>query len=159
MSKSTLMIKMFCVGMLSLSVALQVPRVVAADILSDDAVVDAATTDLQAETELFRTIQQGIALSLATCKFSNTCRPTVNRDELERMIASLDLRIGDLSQRFQDTGEEELADILVSYADIRDACNGYIEQLAEYTGDAEEVEEDDLGEDEFDIFRDAEDDL
>ena len=153
------MFKMLYVAALSLFAALPAPVAVAAEILSDAAIMDAATADLEAETALFRTIQQGISLSLATCKLSNSCSPAVNRDELERMIESLNLRIGNLSQRFQDTGEEELADILVSYADIRDACNGYIEQLAEYTGEAEGVEEDDLGEDEFDVFQDADDEL
>lgn len=159
MNKSTVMFKMLYVAALSLFAVLPAPVVVAAGILSDDAVVDAAAADLKAETALLRTIQEGITLSIATCKIGDSCKPAVNRDELERIIASLNLRIGNLSQRFQDTGEEELADILVSYTDILDAYNGCMEQLVEYTGAAEGVKEDDLGEDEFDVFQDADDDL
>src|SRR3989338_2374572 len=59
MSKSTVMFKMFYGIVLSLFAALPAPVAVAAEILSDAAIMDAATADLEAETALFRTIQQG----------------------------------------------------------------------------------------------------
>jgi hypothetical protein len=147
-------------GALSIALALCALAVEAAGYLSDDKVLDASVTDLAAETSLFKTLQQGIALSLAACKSSESCQPAVNRDELEGMIASLNIRIENLSQRFEEKNEEDLAEILVRYSEIRDACNGYLEQLTKFSsGKSGGAEEDDLGEDEFDIFQDADEDL
>jgi len=132
----------------------------AAGYLDDDKILEAAAADLAAETSLFKTLQRGIALSLATCKSGGSCQPAVNRDELEGLIASLNMRIETLSQRFDENNEKELADILISYSEIRDACNGYLEQLATLSSNENGGnEEDDLGEDEFDIFQDADEDL
>lgn len=132
----------------------------AAEYLSDDKILEATVADLAAETSLFKTLQQGIALSLAACESGESCQPAVNRDELVGMITSLNLRIENLSQRFDEQNEKELAEILISYSEIRDACNGYLAQLAKFSGgESGGVEEDDLGEDEFDIFQDADEDL
>ena len=68
--------------------------------------------------------------------------------------------VGTFAQRFDENNEKELADILISYSEIRDACNGYLEQLATLSSNENGGnEEDDLGEDEFDIFQDADEDL
>ncbi len=147
-------------GALSIALALFALAVEAAGYLRDDKILEATIADLAAETSLFKTLQQGIALSLTACKSGESCQPAVNRDELEGMIVSLNIRIENLSQRFEEKNEEELAEILVRYSEIRDTCNGYLEQLAKFSsGESGGAEEDDLGEDEFDIFQDADEDL
>jgi hypothetical protein len=154
----TVLIKNLYLAVLTLLVAILAVNVYAAGILSDDAIIDADATLLKDEAQLFQTLQQGIALSLAYCEENSYCTPSVNREELERIITTLNIRIGTLSQRYQETGEDELPDIMISYADTRDTCTAYLDELASSVED-DELEEEDLGDDAFDIFRDADTDL
>ena len=144
------------------------------EILKDDIVSEADAEVLMGEANLFETIRKGIALSIALCTDIEDCVPSVNRQELERIIGTLDTRISSLSQRHEETGDTELEQILISYADTREAYSQFIEIIGTFST-GEEVfdpeatfgDEDFLGEEQeavgfdeqFDVFSDSEDDL
>lgn len=144
------------------------------EILKDDIAPAADAVVLMAEANLFDTISKGIALSLAQCEGIDICTPAVNRDELERIISTLDTRISSLSERREETGETELEAILIAYADARERYSQYIDKLATFSvaedlSEPEDVFADDelLGEDHeesasdeaFDVFQDVDEEL
>ena len=144
------------------------------EILKDDIAPTADAAVLMAEANLFDTIGKGIALSFAQCEGIDICMPAVNRDELERIISTLDTRIGSLSERHEETGEVELEAILIAYTDARESYAQYIDKLATFSvaedlTEPEDVFADDelLGEDDeesasdeaFDVFQDLDEEL
>ncbi|MBF8270288.1 MAG: hypothetical protein HW386_1997 [Gammaproteobacteria bacterium] len=100
------------------------------EILPDDIAENAEVSVLEAEANVFNTIKKGIALSLAMCEGVEQCAPTVNRVELEQIITTLDARIGNLGQRYEQSGDTALEGLLVAYADARDGYTQYLEKLA-----------------------------
>lgn len=99
------------------------------EILPDDIAESADISVLEAEANVFNTIKKGVALSLAMCEGVEQCSPTVNRAELEQIISTLDTRIGNLGQRYEQSGETALEGVLVAYADARDSYTQYLEKL------------------------------
>lgn len=101
-------------------------------ILSEDAAPEADVARLEQEAALFETIRQGVALALAQCELTSaeTCTLTVSRDELERLLETLNQRITQLAERHAESGEATLEPVLVAYADARDGYSRVLEKLA-----------------------------
>ena len=100
------------------------------EILPDDIAETADASVLEAEATVFNTIKKGVALSLAMCEGVEQCSPTVNRAELEQIISTLDARISNLGQRYEQSGDKGLEGVLVAYADARDSYTQYLEKLS-----------------------------
>lgn len=126
---------------------------------------DAARADpaaLQAEQELFETIRQGIAVSIAQCELAPKCNPTVAREELRRIVGKLDTRLDTLTARHTESGDAALEPIMVAYVETRDGYNEFLSRLDSILPPEDEFGEPlDLGElpEEFDVFSDADADL
>ena len=101
-------------------------------ILSEDAAPEADVARLEQEAALFETIRRGVALALAQCELTSaeTCTLTVSRDELERLLETLNQRITQLAERHAESGEATLEPVLVAYADARDGYSRVLEKLA-----------------------------
>ncbi len=99
-------------------------------ILGDEAVGSAAIESLAAESALFESLQKGIALSLAQCEFDAACTPNVRRQELQRIVDALGLRVSSLGVRYEEGGEAALEPILRRYLESLEAYSGFIERLA-----------------------------
>ncbi len=137
------------------------------EILKDDIAPAADAIVLMAEANLFDTIGKGIALSIAQCEGIDNCTPAVNKDELEKIISTLDTRISSLSERHEETGETELEAILIAYADARESYTQYIDKLATFSV-AEDLtepvdvfadDEESASDEAFDVFRDLDEEL
>jgi len=92
----------------------------------------ADTAALTAETEIFRSIGMGIALSLAQCEGQDQCQ-VIDANEIEQLLGTLDERINDLILR-QDGGKGEFTDILTVYVDQRENYLRYQKELEEIIG-------------------------
>ena len=112
-----------------------VKAAVIGDILKDDAVAKADDSVLAAEAGVFDTLREGIAVSVARCEAEN-CTPDVSKDELELLIKKLNDRISVLTSRYQESGDKQLENILLSYATSRDSYNGFLSKLKEDTSPA-----------------------
>lgn len=142
-------------------------------ILDDIEAEQADTAALTAETEIFRSIGMGIALSLAQCEGEDQCQ-VIDANEIEQLVNTLDERINDLILR-QGGGKGEFTDILTVYVDQRENYLRYQKELEELIGvtaaDGGLPGEDDLAEESVDfgetstdgvdlsIFEDADEDL
>lgn len=73
---------------------------------------------LAAETKLFKSIGNGIALALARCREDKSC--DLNRTEVQRLLDTLNQRINILGARYASFNEKSLAPILLIYASERD---------------------------------------
>ncbi len=132
----------------------------------DDRDADAADAGaLQAEARLFENIRQGIALSIAQCELTTTCKPTVNREELRRILGKLESRLDTLTNRHSKSGDAALEPVMLAYVGTRDGYNEFLTKLETILP----PESDDVGTDvledaanlppEFAIFADADTDL
>lgn len=119
------------------------------EILPAEAAREADVTTLAAETALLEGISQGVALSLAYCEGEESCEPAVSREELTQLLQTLDRRITALAVRYNQGSEPELEQVLLTYAEVRDAYNRYLDQLEEVTaaGEAPATVEDALSDD------------
>ena len=142
-------------------------------ILDDIEAEQADTAALTAETEIFRSIGMGIALSLAQCEGQDQCQ-VIDANEIDQLLQTLDGRINDLILR-QGGGKGEFTDILTAYVDQREKYLRYQKDLEELIGittaDDSLPGEDDLAEESVDfgdtstdgvdmsIFEDADEDL
>lgn len=142
-------------------------------ILDDIEAEQADTAALTAETEIFRSIGMGIALSLAQCEGQDQCQ-VIDANEIDQLLETLDGRINDLILR-QGGGKGEFTDILTVYVDQREKYLRYQKDLEELIGvttaDDGLPGEDDLAEESVDfgetstdgvdlsIFEDADEDL
>ena len=96
----------------------------------DDRDADAADPGaLQAEAQLFETIRQGIALSIAECELTPKCTPTVNREELRRIVSKLETRLDTLTSRESKSGDAALKPVMLAYVDARDGYNEFLTKL------------------------------
>ena len=130
--------------------ATQTVFVAEARILNDDEAGSADIASLTTESALFETLQKGIALSLAQCEFDAVCAPNVRRQGLQRIVDVLGVRISSIGVRYEETGEAELEQILISYVDSRDVYSGFIEKLGTIAPELDA--EEDAGLEEEDIF-------
>lgn len=97
--------------------------------MSDKSAKAADVAKLKAETNSFKTLEQGVALSLAMCNGVKNCKPNVNRDELEEIIKTLDSRIGSIGQRYEDSGNKDLEGILLAYHNAKQNYSKYLDTL------------------------------
>ena len=154
-------ISAYCIIIFSSSVQAVQPNV-----LDINEIISADITTLSEDTKIFNTIGMGIALSIAECDGRDICDPTVDEDEIGKLIETLDRRIEDVISREQND-EEELTTIRTAYIDTRDKYADYMERLSKITKPElpeeeliEEdffVEEDAMTEDEYGAFDDTED--
>jgi len=115
-------------------------------ILDEKEAKQADTTALAAEASLFKSIGQGIALSLAQCEGQSSCNPAVSKDELVHLLETLDKRINDLVAR-QEQKQGDYTEVMTAYVNQREAYRGYQADLEKFTGGATGAE--DLGKDTF----------
>lgn len=130
-----------------------------ARILTSDEVSQADTQALIAETDVFRAIGMGIALSLANCEGVENCNPSVNQEELKQLLDALDNRISHLQGVLEsgEISEEQLNQILTAYVDEREKYLRYLDQL----GTISPVEDAIVEEESFspDIFSDVDEEV
>jgi TolA-binding protein len=100
------------------------------EILDNQVATDADIPTLRAEEQLFESIRKGIVLTITECEHQDSCAPNVNREELQQLVEKLNARITSLALRHSETGEKELEDILLTYADMRDGYKEMIDKLA-----------------------------
>ena len=140
------------------------------EILPNDIAESADSSVLAAEASVFNTIKKGVTLSLAMCEGVKNCSPTVTSAELEQILSTLKTRIDNVTQRYEQSGDKELEEILVAYADARESYTQNLEKLKTIV--VEEPAETTSGSDffggagsaagsnnEFSIFNDTNEDL
>jgi hypothetical protein len=84
---------------------------------------------LEAEARLFETIRQGIALSIAQCELTPKCTPTVNREELRRIVGKLETRLDVLTSRHSESGDAALEPVMLAYVETRDGYTEFLTKL------------------------------
>ena len=112
--------------------ALAVAPVFAQDVkgILDDRDADAAEPGtLQSEAQLFETIRQGIALSIAECELTPKCKPTVNREELRRIVGKIETRLDALTSRHSKSGDTALEPVMLAYVGTRDGYTEFLSKL------------------------------
>lgn len=100
-----------------------------AQILIEGTAAAADLNTLRNEVQILSTIQQGVQLSVAECELSDSCAASVNGEELDQLIDTINLRINNLSVRYTDSREPGLEDILIGYVDVRDDYNALRDKL------------------------------
>ncbi|MGK0297615.1 MAG: hypothetical protein ACI9XC_001225 [Gammaproteobacteria bacterium] len=118
-------------------------------ILNDDYAAGADALILKNEISIFSSIQEGVKLSVAECEIFDSCNASVNRDELNQLITTIDGRINSLSVRYSDSGETALEEVLIGYVDIRDSYNVILERIESLPQFIHEEIEEDFGGDDF----------
>ncbi len=124
-----------------------------ARIMDDDEAKLADTSLLENEASMFKNIRMGIALSFAFCEDQASCSPSVDSNEVKRLISKLDNRINDLTLR-QESVEDpvEYDQVLSLYVDERDNYSAILQRLGTVEEDIEDIaaeEEMDLSEPEL----------
>ena len=100
-----------------------------AQILIEGTAAAADLNTLRNEVQILSTISQGVQLSVAECELSDSCAASVNGEELDQLINTINLRINNLSVRYTDTREPGLEDILIGYVDVREDYNALRDKL------------------------------
>ena len=95
-------------------------------ILRDEAVAGAEPAVLASEARLFARIKDGVMLTLAECQLADSCEPSVDIGEVERILHKIDTRITTLSSRYAESNNKQLEEALLIYANARE---GYVEAL------------------------------
>ena len=127
-NRKLIFVSITCVLMAQISIV----SAVTGRILDDIEAEQADTAALTAETEIFRSIGMGIALSLAQCEGQDQCQ-VIDTNEIEQLVNTLDERINGLILR-QGGGKGEFTDILTAYVDQRENYLRYQKELEEITG-------------------------
>ena len=127
-----------------------------AAILEKEEAEQAELSVLQDETILFQSIGLGIALSIAQCEGIDLCSLTVEESEIEELINTLDIRIGNLVSR-QGEAEDPIGfdNIITAYISERDTYTTHLEKLKSMTSTLDL--EGDLLDDSLDLGSDAAD--
>lgn len=111
-----------------------------ARILADDEAEQAPTPALRDEVRLFSSIRMGLALSMAQCEGRELCTPTVNSDEVQRLLETLNTRIEDLTLKQESVEDPEaFEEVLSLYVDERDNLNSFLERLGTVEEDIEDI--------------------
>ena len=84
-------------GLFLLTATIAAAPALQARIMADDEAAEATTVSLQNEARLFSSIRMGITLSMAQCQGREQCTPSVNSDEVKRLLQTLNTRIEDLT--------------------------------------------------------------
>jgi len=111
-----------------------------ARILTSDEVSQADTQALIAESDVFKAIGMGIALSIANCEGENDCKPSVNQDELKQLLQAIDNRIAHIQGIVdsEEISEDDLNEILTAYVDERENYLRYLNQLGDVSPEIDE---------------------
>lgn len=109
-----------------------IPGVNANEILEQVEVQEAEAKVLEAEAAMFKSIGMGLAISLAHCDEDTDCNIAVSETEIEKLLNALNDRINGLVLRLE-SGDTNIEDALVMYANQRDQYIQYQETLAEMT--------------------------
>jgi hypothetical protein len=103
-------------------------------ILDKDAFDEADLSLLQDETVLFQSIGLGIALSLAQCEGVDLCSLTVEEDEIQELINTLDKRIESLVSKQEEAEDPVSFDkVLTAYISERENYATHLEKLKDIT--------------------------
>ncbi len=123
---------------------------VSSQILNEDYAAGADVLILKNEIGIFSTIQQGVELSVVECELFDACSASVNPEELNQLISTIDTRINALSVRYTESPDADLEEVLVSYVDIRDGYNSILDKINTMPQfEVEQVVEDGFGFDDF----------
>jgi hypothetical protein len=98
-------------------------------ILEEQVLDSADSAKFQQEIDIFTTIKDGIALSVAECELVETCAVNVNRGEVEQLITVIDTRVNALSLRYTESADPGLESVLVAYADTRDSYKALLDKM------------------------------
>jgi hypothetical protein len=128
-----------------------IPGVNANEILEQVEVQEAEAKVLEAEAAMFKSIGMGLAISLAHCDEDTDCNIAVSETEIEKLLNALNDRINGLVLRLE-SGDTNIEDALVMYANQRDQYIQYQETLADLTPETGAAS----GEVDLSIFEDAE---
>ncbi|HEY5703032.1 MAG TPA: hypothetical protein VIV20_06130 [Gammaproteobacteria bacterium] len=128
-----------------------IPGVNANEILEQVEVQEAEAKVLEAEAAMFKSIGMGLAISLAHCDENTDCNIAVSETEIEKLLNTLNDRINGLVLRLE-SGDTNIEDALVMYANQRDQYIQYQETLADMTPETGAAS----GEVNLSIFEDAE---
>ncbi|MEJ2094674.1 MAG: hypothetical protein P8X93_05790 [Gammaproteobacteria bacterium] len=109
-----------------------IPGVNANEILEQVEVQEAEAKVLEAEAAMFKSIGMGLAISLAHCDEDTDCNIAVSETEIEKLLNALNDRINGLVLRLE-SGDTNIEDALVMYANQRDQYIQYQETLADMT--------------------------
>lgn len=127
-------------GLIALTGLLLVLPPVQARILADDEAAQASTPTLQDEARLFSAIRMGFALSMAQCTGRELCTPSVNADEVRRLLETLNTRIEDLTLKQESVEDPEaFEEVLSLYVDERDNLNSVLDKLKPVEEDIEDI--------------------
>lgn len=85
---------------------------------------------LQNETNVFKSIGMGIALSIAQCEGVDFCTLTVEEAEIKQLLHTLNERIDSLVLK-QEEAEDPVAfdNVLTAYVDERESYTSHLEKL------------------------------
>lgn len=112
-------------------------------ILSTENAQSANPDALLAEVAVFKSIREGITLSVALCESDKPCETDASSDEVEQLIAALDQRIESIGQRQQSSEDTEgLGELLIAYVSERQGYSRVLDKLGAV---------DDTGDDFFEI--------
>lgn len=128
-----------------------IPGVNANEILEQVEVQEAEPKVLEAEAAMFKSIGMGLAMSLAHCDENTDCNIAVSETEIEKLLNTLNDRINGLVLRLE-SGDTNIEDALVMYANQRDQYIQYQETLVDMTPETGAAS----GEVNLSIFEDAE---
>jgi hypothetical protein len=107
---------------------------VSAAILDKDEAAQADLSMLQDETQIFQSIGMGIALSIAQCEGIDICSLTVEKDEIQELINTLDTRIDSLVLRQEEAEDPVSFDkVLTAYITERENYSTHLEKLKNIT--------------------------
>ncbi|NIN35932.1 MAG: hypothetical protein GWO08_15965 [Gammaproteobacteria bacterium] len=109
-----------------------IPGVNANEILEQVEVQEAEAKVLEAEAAIFKSIGMGLAMSLAHCDEDTDCNIAVSETEIEKLLNTLNDRINGLVLRLE-SGDTNIEDALVMYANQRDQYIQFQETLADMT--------------------------
>ena len=117
-----------------------------ARLLDNDEAKAADLNALQTEARLFSTIRMGIALSMAQCHNQTDCTPSVNAEEVQRLLDTLNTRIDEMTLRQEEVeNPDAYQQVLALYTGERDNYSGVLEQLDTLEADIEAIgKEDDV---------------
>jgi exonuclease VII small subunit len=128
-----------------------IPGVNANEILEQVEVQEAEAKVLEAEAAIFKSIGMGLAISLAHCDEDTDCNIAISETEIEKLLITLNDRINGLVLRLE-SGDTNIEDALVMYANQRDQYIQYQETLADMTPETSAAS----GEVDLSIIEDAE---
>lgn len=104
-------------------------------ILSSEDAQTANPDTLLAEVAVFKSIREGITLSVALCESDNSCETDTSSVEVEQLLAALDQRIESLSQRQQSTEDTAgLGELLIAYVSERQGYSSFLDKLGSAEG-------------------------